>query len=249
MLQIAGLHHGGILSQVGDHVFRVVPFEKRIHVPADELSVLQKRFGAVFGGVGSRVHGRQVQHDTQLSAAALGPQGLYGQAVAQQQMVRCLRGCAAALDAGGEHAGFMAQHGHHPGFVVGDYRCEPITQSRVDAFGVFHKAVYRIAVGPATQGLQRVRQVPMVQCEIRLDTPFQHAIDQPVVKSQALFIPGPVTGRTHARPRHGEAVGIHAQPSNHVQIVGPAMVVFAGDVAMAAVCNGTRLPAEAVPDR
>ena len=53
----------------------------------------------------------------------------------------------------------------------------------------------------------------------------------------------------HPRPRRREAVGLQAQRLHQRDVLGAAVVVVAGDVAVVAVHDGTGDPAERVPDR
>jgi hypothetical protein len=53
-----------------------------------------------------------------LRGAAVGAQGLQGQAVAEQQVVRHLQARVRLFRPGAKDAVLVAQHGNHPGFVV-----------------------------------------------------------------------------------------------------------------------------------
>ena len=53
----------------------------------------------------------------------------------------------------------------------------------------------------------------------------------------------------HARPRDREAVGLEAEGRHQVEVLAPAVVVVAGDVAGVAVGDGAGHAAERVPDR
>ena len=115
---------------------------------------------------------------------------------------RMRRQLFAVLDAGGEVALLVAQHGHHPGLVVRGQRRQAVTQAAVHAQHIVDEAVHRVARGPAAAVLQGLRQVPVVQGQVRLQAAREHAVDQAVVEGQALLVPGPLAERLHARPRH-----------------------------------------------
>ena len=105
-----------------------------------------------------------------LALAAVGPQGLQRQAVAQQQVVGHLHGGGAVAEAGREDAVFVAQLGHHPGLVVGGdrWRCGR-PRRRFMLQRVVDEAVHRVARWPSRPASCRTsRQVPVVQRQVGL---------------------------------------------------------------------------------
>ncbi len=196
-----------------------------------------------------RVDRRQVEDDAQLRAAARRAQRLQRQAVTEQQVVRHLGCGGAALLARREDAPLVAHRRDDPGLVVGGDRGEPIAQPRVHAERVVDEAAHGVALGPAAALLQGLGQVPVVQRQVGLDAARQQAIHQALVEAEAARVPGAVPLGLHTRPRHREAVGIDAERGDQVEVVLQAVVVVAGDSAVAAVGDGARLAAEAVPDR
>ena len=146
---------------------------------------------------------------------------------------------ARSLDAGREDAGLVAQHGHHPGLVVGGDGGHAVAEAAGHAARVVDEAVHRVAVRPAALLLQRLGQVPVVQRQVGLDAARQQAVDQALVEVQALGVPGARAVGLHARPRRPRS-GRHRRPGSRdeVQVLCPAVVVVAGDVAVAAVGDG-----------
>jgi hypothetical protein len=128
--------------------------------------------------------GRQVQHDAQLAAATVGPQRLQRQAVAEQQVVRHLHRGGTALQARREDAPLVAEHGHHPGLVVGGDGRHAVAQL-AHVPGVVDEALHRVAVRPAALVLQGLRQVPVVQRQVGLHAAREQAVDQALVEGQA----------------------------------------------------------------
>ena len=101
------------------------------------------------------------------------------------------------------------------------------------------------------ENLQGLRQVPVVEGAPGVQAAFEHGVDQAVVEGQAGLVHGAKAKtplRQDARPGDGEAVGVDAQRGDQVEVAVQAVVVVAGDVAVARVGDGAGLLAEAVPD-
>ena len=115
--------------------------------------------------------------------------------------------------------------------------------------GVLGEALGGVAVGPAARVLERLREVPVIERRHRLDAALEQPLDQAAVEAHARRVERPGAVGLHARPRDREAVGLEAQGRHEVEVLAPAVVVIAGDVAGVAVGDGARHAAEGVPDR
>ena len=248
-LHVARLDHRCVGAHLGQHLGRVRALEQRIAVPAAAARVVEPGLGAVGRRVGQRHRVREVQHDAQLRGGALRAQRLQRQAVAQQQVVRDLDRDAARLDARREVALVVAQHRDDPGLVVRRDRGHAVAEAALHAQRVVDEVVHRLARIPAALVLQRLRQVPVVERQVRLESARQQAVDEAVVERQPLLVPGALAQRLHARPRDREAVEVDAQAGDQVEVGIEPVVVVAGDVAVAGVGDHAGHAAEAVPDR
>ena len=163
-------------------------------------------------------------------------------------MMGGLEGDAAVTQAGREDTDFMPENGHHPRFIVGGDGGNPGPKAPAYLAGINHKVVYRAARRPTTGLLERLRQVPVVQRDVRRNATRQQASDEPVVEGHTLLVPRPGARRLHPRPSDGEAVGAQPQADQEVQVVVETVVVVARYFARAAIENGAGLATEHVPD-
>jgi len=106
----------------------------------------------------------------------------------------------------------------------------------------------RIAIEPAAVLLQRLRQIPMVEAEPRRDAVRDEPIDQTFVKVEAALLHGAAARRQNARPRGRKPVGGKIAACEQIDMVAPAVVVVAGDVAGVAVLHASRRMGEDIPD-
>src|SRR5262249_13153184 len=111
------------------------------------------------------------------------------------------------------------------------------------------EAARQVAIRPAARVLERLRQVPMVE---RGEGPDAR-LEQPVDQAAVVVEPGPVrraaSVRLDARPGDREAVAVQVHRALQRDVVAPAVVRVAGDVAVLIVLDLARRVAEAVPDR
>mmetsp|Transcript_23370 Transcript_23370/g.55573 ORF Transcript_23370/g.55573 Transcript_23370/m.55573 type:complete len:417 (+) Transcript_23370:247-1497(+) len=247
--EVTRLHHGRVGPELGQHALGVVALEQGLGVPAPAARVGPIGRLDVWRHGRGRHRGREVEHDAELAAGAVGPQCLHGQPVRQQQVVGHLGGDLAALDAGREIALLVAQRRDDPGLVVRGDAVEPVAQPRLHMAGVVDEAVHRVAVVPAAAVLQALRQVPVVERGPGVDAALPEPVNEAFVEVQALRVEGAMAQRLHARPGDGEAVAVDAQRCDQVQVFVQAVEMVAGQVGVAAVGDRTGLPAEAVPDR
>ena len=172
-----------------------------------------------------------------------------GEPVREQQVVADGQRRRPVAHAGREAALGVAREGHHPRLVVGDPRPHEVAELARHVLRVLGEALRRVAVGPAAGVLQRLREVPVVERRGGLDPALEQPLDEAAVEAHAGRVERPGAVGLHARPRDREAVGLEAQRRHEVEVLAPAVVVVAGDVAGVAVLDGARNAAEGVPDR
>lgn len=167
--------------------------------------------------------------------------------MAAQEVVRRLRGGRQVAPARRVHAVHVAAVDHHPGFVQRGPVPDAVAQARGDDARVVREPVRAIAGGPAAALVQRLRQVPVEQGRERRDAGREQAVDQPVVEVEPGSVHAAGALGQHAAPGDAEAVGAQAQFAHQRDILAPAPVVVAGDVAGVAACDAARLVREHVP--
>src|SRR6516225_6860751 len=106
----------------------------------------------------------------------------------------------------------------------------------------------RIAIEPAAVLLQRLRQVPMIEAQPRRDAVRHEPIDQALVKVEAARLDRAAAGRQNARPRGRKPISGKIAACEQIDIVAPAVIVVAGDIAGIAVLHAPGRVGEDVPD-
>ena len=124
----------------------------------------------------------------------------------------------------------------------------PVAETAGDDGSVIGEPCSDVAIGPATAALQRQRQVPVVQADPRFDAGFEQPVDQPVVEGQPGLVERARALRQHARPGDRETIGADTDVAHQRDVLAPAMIVVAGDVAGVAVGDATRLMGKDIPD-
>ena len=112
---------------------------------------------------------------------------------------------------------------------------DPVAVAPGHQGGVIGEPAGAVAVGPAAEVVQRLRQIPMVEAQPWLDAGLQHAVDQPVVEIQAGLVDGAAcraAARAAKPPRTGRPPP--REPSSG-DVFAIAMIMVAGDVAGVAV--------------
>jgi hypothetical protein len=203
----------------------------------------------VLGGAARRAHRREVERDPHPRARPVLAQPVDGQAVREQQVVRDAQRGRPVAHAGGLRALDMAEDGHDPRLVVGDPGADRVAELARHVLGVLGEALRRRALGPAATVLERLRQVPVVERGDRLDPPLAQPLGQPAVEVDASPVERSLPVRLHARPSDREAIGLQAELRHQVEVLAPAVVVVAGDLAGLAAGHRAGHAAEGVPDR
>ena len=147
------------------------------------------------------------------------------------------------------HALGVAEERDHPRLVVRDPAVDHVAQLGRHQRRVLGEALGGVAHGPAAGRLARLRQVPVVERRDRLDAALAQAFAQPPVPVDPRAVQGAAPLGLHPRPGDREAVGLGAERRHQVQVLAPAVVVVAGDVARVAARDRPRTAAERVPDR
>ena len=96
---------------------------------------------------------------------------------------------------------------------------------------VLPEPVRRVAHRPAAGVLQRLRQVPVVERDRRVDPPRQQPVDQPPVEVDPGLVDVAGARRLDARPRHREPVGGQPEVRDQVEVRLPQAVVVGRRVA------------------
>jgi hypothetical protein len=143
----------------------------------------------------------------------------------------------------------VAEEGDDPRLVDRHPALDEVAQLGGDDPGVLGEAQRGVARRPAAALLQRLRQVPVEQRRGRLDAALQHPLDQPAVEVEALAQRRAEAVGLDPRPGDREAVGLDLQRLDQVEVLAPAVVVVAGDVAGLAADDVALLVDEAVPVR
>ena len=105
-----------------------------------------------------------------------------------------------------------------------------------------------ICVLPAALVLQGLRQIPVIQRNIRLYACRKQGIHKAVVPSQPCRVDLALPFRENARPSDGKPVGSQMHRLEQVDILLPAVVAVAGNVPGFPVFGFARRMAEGVPD-
>ena len=105
-----------------------------------------------------------------------------------------------------------------------------------------------VTIEPAALLLQRLRQVPMVEAQPRRNAARDQFIDQTIVEIETARLDRAAAGGKNARPRGREPIGVEAAARQQRDVLAPAMIMVAGDVAVVAAFDAAGRVAEDVPD-
>ena len=227
---------------------RVASLEDGIHIPLHRARIFKFGQLAVLRAVGGRRRRPLIEHDAQFGRRIHGAHGLHGQPVRQQQVVRHLHGGGRVGHARGELARAMAQHGRAPRLIVRGDAGDLVAKTARHLGRIGGEVIASGAIEPAPLILQGLRQVPVVQGQMGIESLGGQGVEQARIEIEAGFVPGAGTGRLHPRPGHGKTVGVHAQVGDQLHVIKVAVVMVAGHVAIAAVDDLAVRVAEGIPD-
>src|SRR5690606_12820021 len=101
---------------------------------------------------------------------------------------------------------------------------------------------------PASEGFELDGQLPVVQRREWCDAPLEQPIDQPGVVIERGDVGRAGATGLNARPRNREAVPVHSQSGDELDVIGGASVTVARGLGCARVDDGAWLIDEVVPD-
>ena len=143
----------------------------------------------------------------------------------------------------------MPQNPDDPGLIVRAQAVHAMGKASVKLVGIANEGIAGQWIGPAPPILQGLWKVPVVECDVGLDASACKALKKAGVKREACFVPGAAPIGLNPGPADREAVGIDPQAGDQVEVFFKPVVVVTGQVAVAAVGNGSRLAAKGIPDR
>src|SRR5271156_6217850 len=108
---------------------------------------------------------------------------------------------------------------------------DPVSEPLRHDAGIVGEFFGSIAIEPATPILQGLRQVPVIETKPRRNATRDQAIDQPVVEIEAAWFDVASARRQDAGPSRREAVGHKAATREQLDVVAPAVIMIAGDIA------------------
>src|SRR5437660_643961 len=88
----------------------------------------------------------------------------------------------------------------------------------------------------------------MIERQEWLDVSGEQGVDQPVVEIEAGLVERPASFRQNPGPRDREPISVDAKFAKQFQVLGPAMIVVAGNVPGLASRYCPRRVSEDVPD-
>ena len=131
-----------------------------------------------------------------------------------------------------------------------EYVLDAISQMLGDIGRVIAEDLAGLRRAPAAKPvLERLRQVPMIERQPRLDAVLEELVDQAVVEVEPLRVRLAVAVRKQPRPGHREAIGLAAELPDERDVLLVAVIVLVGAVAGAAVLDLAGDADELVPDR
>jgi hypothetical protein len=233
-----------------EHVLRVAAAEDRVEEPAVGVAVAELSGTLVLVGVTVRSGGLQVQRQPDRPRQPQRAVDLERPGVAKQQVMRGTDRLREVLLARRVPPCVVADVGGDPRFVERDPVRDAVAERPEHGRRVVGEAFGGLARAPATQpGLERLRQVPVVERGHRHDVALEEAVDEPCVEVEAALVQRPGAIGVDPRPGDAEPVRAEADIGHAVEVLAPAVVVVAGDVAGVAVLGRARRVAEPVPDR
>ena len=167
-----------------------------------------------------------------------------------------IRWCAArtaplpSVPAGRVHARAVAEERRAPRLVQRGPVAAPGRRARrATSVGVVGEPGGGVPGRPAAGVLERLRQVPVVERQPRLDAVGQQLVDQPAVEVEPGRVGRPGAAGLHPGPGDREPVRLQAQLGHQRDVVAVAVVVVARHVAGVPADDPARGVAEGVPDR
>ena len=230
------------------HVFGIASAEERIQEPTIQIAVSSLRRCAIRLAGAGRMRWPHVQCDADVRGVRRAQcAGRF--AMRQQQMMRDAQGRRPVLYPRRMHAAGMSGERHDLGLVQRHPVLDPIAEPRRDDARILAKPLWGVGIGPAVAALQGLGQIPVVERDERANTSLQQRIHESLVEVQATLVDRARPIGDHPRPADGAAVGVEAKRADQRDVLAPAVIVIAGDVAGLAGRDRPGHPRERVPDR
>ena len=134
-------------------------------------------------------------------------------------------------------AAAVAEQREHRRLVEGRKPFDPVAVPLACDSGIVREPCGAVARRPAAEIVERLRQVPMIKTEPRLDARREQCIDQAVIECEAFFVRRTLAERQHPRPRHRKAISADTEIAHQRDVFRIAVIVVAGDVAGLAVVD------------
>jgi hypothetical protein len=176
-------------GEVGEHVVGVGAAEDRVQEEAVELPVDAAR-GVPIRGIRrvDRVGHGEVEGDAELQPLVAGAELARREAVGEQEVVAGGQSRGDVLPAGRVLAADIAEERGAPGLVERGPGVDAVAEGVVDDTRVVGETVGGVAVRPTAEVLERLREIPVVEGEPRLDVVFEELVDEPRVEVDPLGV-------------------------------------------------------------
>ena len=126
---------------------------------------------------------------------------------------------------------------------------DAVAESLCNHRGIVGEVRHNLPAPPtAIRLLQGLRLIPVVERGMRCDAVLEKRVGQTAVMIETLLVHRAATDRQNARPGDTEAVVLHAEIGHQLRILGIAMVLLAGPVAVVIIPHLPRRVAERVPN-
>ncbi len=196
----------GNRGEVGEHIFRVRTEQHRVEEQPVAQTVDPSGGLLVLGPRRCGRDGVQVQGDADLGVLTLPAHRVHGKTVSEQEVVRRPDGGRRFAPPGCVMPRAVPEEGRAPRFIERGEMAHPVAERAMDQCGVVGEAGRGVAGRPAARVLDRLRQVPVVERQPRLDAMAEQLVDQPTVEVQTGRVGRAGAGGLHPRPGHREPV-------------------------------------------
>ncbi len=231
-----------------EHVLRVAALEDGVEEPAVAMAVRACDRGEILGRARERVIRDEVDRDPDPRLRGVPPQHVGRPPVREQDVVRRCERVGVVGAARGVHAEPVAEPRDHPRLALRDPVRHAVAEAPDHGLHVLDVRVDGLAHRPAAAVLERLRQVPVVQRDERLDAGGQELVHEAVVEVEARLVAAAAAVRKDPRPGDREAEGVEPELAHEAHVVRVAVVRIAGDAPAVAVRDLAGGRGEAVPD-
>ena len=210
---------------------RIRALEQRIEKDAVPERVIALGGKAICFALRRRPKRRQVEYSAEAKVGALGAQGLHRAALRQILVMGRRQHVRQAGHTRRMAADAIAEQRMDVGLVEHRPVLDAVAQPPGDDPRIVGEFAGDVAVDPTAAILQCLRQIPMVEAKPGGDAACDQSVDKPIVKIEAAVFDRAGAGRQNARPRRREPVGIKAAARQPFDVLDPAVIVVARDIA------------------